>query len=229
MVTAPKNRPPHLTKLTSGGGLCSTVRNGVTSVLNTKVLVLNRSYLPINVTSVRRAVSLLYRDVARAVDGEYRTFGFQDWLSVRAEDDRIGLVSRAIRVPRVILLLGYDRLPQRHVRFSRANVYARDRGQCQYCGRRFSRAQLNLDHVVPRSRGGGSVWENVVCSCLDCNRRKGSKTPAEANMRLVRRPYRPQWTPFVAEAYRVRRNESWLPFLAGDDKSFAIASAGAGG
>jgi 5-methylcytosine-specific restriction endonuclease McrA len=201
----------------------------VTSVLNTKVLVLNRSYLPINVTSVRRAVSLLYRDVARAVDAEYRTFEFEDWLGLLAGEDRIGLVSRAIRVPRVILLQGYDRLPQRHVRFSRANVYARDRGQCQYCGRRFARAQLNLDHVVPRSRGGASAWENVVCSCLDCNRRKGSLTPTEAGMRLVRKPYRPQWTPFVAESYRLRRNESWLPFLAGDDRSFAVASAGAGG
>jgi 5-methylcytosine-specific restriction endonuclease McrA len=201
----------------------------VTSVLNTKVLVLNRSYLPINVTSVRRALSLLYRDVACAVDAEYRTFDFSSWFEVAPGDDHLGLVSRMIRVPRVILLRAYDRLPQRRVRFSRLNVYARDRGQCQYCGGRYPRAGLNLDHVVPRSRGGGSVWENVVCSCVDCNRRKGSRTPSEAGMRLVRKPFRPQWTPFVADADRLRRNQSWLPFLAGDDKSMAEGSLEARG
>ena len=190
------------------------------SVLNTKVLVLNRSYLPIHITVVRRALSLLYQGVARAVDEQYRTFDFASWADLAAEEDTIGLVDRAIRVPRVILLQGYDRIPRRYVRFSRFNIYARDGNRCQYCGRQYPRAELNLDHVVPRSRGGTSVWENVVCSCHRCNRLKGGRTPAEAGMRLVRQPRRPQWTPFMTETYSLRRYKEWMPFLSAVDAAY---------
>jgi len=193
---------------------------GAMSVLNTKVLVLNRSYLPIQITSVRRAISLLYQDIARAVDEQYRVFDFASWADLAADEDTIGLVNRAIRVPRVILLLAYDRVPRRYVRFSRFNIYARDRNRCQYCGRQFPRAELNLDHVVPRSRGGTSVWENVVCSCHRCNRLKGGRTPTEARMRLIREPYRPQWTPFMTETFSLRRYKEWMPFLSAVDAAY---------
>jgi len=183
------------------------------TVLNSKVLVLNRSYLPVHITSVRRALSLLYQDIAHAVDDEYRTFDFASWSALGPTAETIGLVNRAIRVPRVILLRTYDRMPRRHVRFSRYNVFLRDQNRCQYCARQLPRAELNLDHVVPRSRGGASVWENVVCSCHRCNRLKGGRTPIEAGMRLLREPFRPQWTPFMAEAYRQRRHAAWTPFL----------------
>jgi hypothetical protein len=105
------------------------------SVLNSKVLVLNRSYLPVHITSVRRALSLLYQDVAHAVDTEYRTFDFASWSALSPVDEAIGLVNAAIRVPRVILLRSYDRMPRRHVRFSRYNVFLRDQNKCQYCAR----------------------------------------------------------------------------------------------
>jgi 5-methylcytosine-specific restriction endonuclease McrA len=190
------------------------------SLLNSKVLVLNRSYLPIHITSVRRALVLLYQNVAHAVDDEYRTFDYAGWADLAPVPERIGLVRSAIRVPRVILLLAYDRLPRRYVRFSRHNIYLRDRNRCQYCNRQYPRSELNLDHVIPRSRGGKSLWENVVCSCHRCNRLKGGRMPAEAGMRLARRPYRPQWTPFVAEAYNVRRYREWLPFLHGVDGTY---------
>jgi 5-methylcytosine-specific restriction endonuclease McrA len=190
------------------------------SVLNTKVLVLNRSYLPIHITVVRRALSLLYQDIAHAVDDQYRTFDFASWADLAAEEDTIGLVNRAIRVPRVILLLAYDRVPRRYVRFSRYNIYARDQNRCQYCGRQFARTELNLDHVVPRSKGGTSTWENVVCSCHRCNRLKGGRTPADAGMRLVRQPRRPQWTPFMTETFSLRRYKEWMPFLSAVDAAY---------
>lgn len=199
----------------TAGGLVGSLRAAAMSVLNSKVLVLNRSYLPVHITSVRRALSLLYQDVAHAVDREYRTFDFATWSALGPGVEAIGLVNAAIQVPRVILLRSYDRMPRRHVRFSRFNVFLRDQNRCQYCARQFPRAELNLDHVLPRSRGGASIWENVVCSCHRCNRVKGGRTPNEAGMRLLREPFRPQWTPFMAEAYRQRRHDAWMPFLSG--------------
>ncbi len=191
-----------------------------TTVLNSKVLVLNRAYMPIHVTSVRRALSLLYQDIARAVDAQYRTFDFESWAELAESEDRIGLVGRAIRVPRVILLLAYDRVPKRYVRFSRYNIFARDANRCQYCGIQYARSELNLDHVIPRSRGGRSVWENVVCSCLRCNRVKGGRTPTEAGMRLIHVPRRPEWTPFMLETFSLRRYREWAPFLSGVDAAY---------
>ena len=192
------------------------------AVLNTKVLVLNRSYLPVHVTSVKRAFALLYQGVARAVDEQYRTFDFDSWrdLALEVHHERIGVIGGAMRVPRVLLLIAYERVPKRHVRFSRFNIYARDHNTCQYCGRRLPRTELNLDHVTPRSRGGLSTWENIVCSCHSCNRRKGGRTPEEARMLLVRKPQRPHWTPFSSEMFSQRRFEEWMPFLSTVDTAY---------
>ena len=191
-------------------------------MLNTSVLVLNRSFLPIHITNVRRGFTLLYQGIARAVDEEYRTFDFQSWseLSVAMNTESIGWVQGRIRVPRVIVLTAFDRIPKRHVRFSRLNIYARDAFTCQYCGQRPERSELNLDHVVPRSLGGKSTWENVVCSCLDCNRRKGGRTPRQAHLRLRRKPLRPQWTPFVNLMLSTVRYQEWRPFLNIVDASY---------
>ena len=191
-------------------------------MLNTSVLVLNRSFLPIHITNVRRAFTLLYQGIARAVDAEYRTFDFESWseLSVARDTESIGSVQGRIRVPRVIVLTTFDRIPKRHVRFSRLNIYARDDFTCQYCGGRPARTELNLDHVVPRSLGGKSTWENVVCSCLDCNRRKGGRTPRQAHLRLRRKPVRPRWTPFVNLMLSTVRYQEWRPFLNIVDASY---------
>jgi 5-methylcytosine-specific restriction endonuclease McrA len=183
-------------------------------VLRSKTLVLNRSFLPVHITTVRRACILLYQGVARAVDAEYQTFDFRSWRQRRDVPEVLGLVAGPMPVPRVILLTTYDRVPRRHVRFSRHNVYARDHDTCQYCGRRLPRSELNLDHVVPRSQGGLSTWDNVVCSCHSCNRRKGGNTPQQAGIRLLRRPVRPAWTPFLGETFGQARYREWRPFLS---------------
>ena len=125
-----------------------------------------------------------------------------------------------IRVPRVILLVAYDRVPKRQVRFSRFNVFSRDKNTCQYCGKRFPRPELNLDHVIPRSRGGLSTWENVVCSCFTCNREKGGLLPEEAKMHLIRKPFRPEWTPFMLETFSFTRYQEWLPYLNTVDAAY---------
>lgn len=197
-------------------------RVGGTAMLNTSVLVLNRSYLPIHVTSARRAFTLLYQGVARAVSENYQTFDFDSWCQLaRVRDgDVVGTASGPILVPRVILLVAFDRVPRRHVRFSRINIYARDGFTCQYCGVRHPKSDLNLDHVVPRSLGGRSTWDNVVCSCVECNRRKGGRTPAQAGLLLRRPPVRPRWTPLVNLMFSSVRYNEWRPFLNVVDASY---------
>ncbi len=188
---------------------------GAVSVLDTRVLVLNKVYLPVHVISAKRAFCMVFRGVAKFVDKEYRTFDFQSWaaLSVATDDESVGMVGRVIRVPRVILLQTYDRLPKKQVRFSRFNIYARDKNTCQYCARRLPKGDLNLDHVIPRSRGGLTTWENVVCCCIACNRKKGGMTPAEAKMHLVRKPVRPHWAECLNISLRHPTYREWLPFL----------------
>jgi len=191
-------------------------------VLNSSVLVLNRHFQPVHVTTVRRAMGLLYVGLARAIDRSLETFDFESWsaLAIADGDEVVHTVSRAIRVPRVIVLQVYDRLPRARVRFSRYNIYARDQDTCQYCGGSFARAALNLDHVVPRSQGGRTTWENVVCCCVRCNLDKGGRTPDQASMALLRKPVRPRWTPaFRAPSGRVRYRE-WLPFLGIVDAAY---------
>jgi 5-methylcytosine-specific restriction endonuclease McrA len=183
---------------------------------NSGVLVLNKSFFPVHVTSVRRAFCLLYTDMARAINSRYEMFDFRSWseLAVHANDEAVGLVGRMIRVPRVVVLTAYDRVPRRNVRFCRRNIFLRDRNTCQYCGRTFGSPELNLDHVVPRSRGGVTTWENIVCSCIACNKRKGGELPGQAGMRLIRRPVRPQWAPQFTFAPRAPVHREWLPFLS---------------
>lgn len=191
-------------------------------MLDSRVLVLNRSYMPIHVTTARRAFSLIYQDLARALNASYQTFDFEQWslLPAGSNGASVGTPSGSIRLPRVVVLVSYDRMPKRHVRYSRVNVFARDRYTCQYCGVRPPRSELNLDHVVPRSLGGKTSWENVVCSCVDCNRRKGGRTPQQARFRLRRKPSRPRWTPLVSLAISHSRHEEWRPFLSIVDSGF---------
>lgn len=192
------------------------------AVLSSSVLVLNRSYLPIHVTSVRRAFTLIYQGIARAVDEQYQTFDFESWqsLAVARDEESIGTPGGRMRIPRVIVLLSFDRVPKRHVRFSRINIFARDDFTCQYCGVHPHRSELNLDHVVPRALGGRSTWENVVCSCVDCNRRKGGRTPGQAGLRLKRLPVRPRWTPLMNLMLSSVRYREWRPFLNVVDASY---------
>lgn len=190
-------------------------------MLNTSVLVLNRYYQPVHVTSVRRAFTLLYQGVARAIDEQFRLYEFAHWAALGHESHEcIHTVNRTIRVPRVLVLSAYEYLPKGRVRFSRLNIYARDSDTCQYCGKIYTRADLNLDHVVPRSQGGRTSWENVVCSCIQCNLKKGGRTPEQAGLKLMKKPARPRWTPFFRGAVKRVTYREWLPFLTLADASY---------
>lgn len=197
---------------------------GATSALDASVLVLNRLYMAVHVISVRRAFRLLVKDLAEVVtldDGQYQNYDFESWREVslaRSEfrdpdDEFVRTVHFEIQVPRIIRLLTYERLPRPKVKFNRRNIFARDGNRCQYCGKRFATGELSLDHVKPRSQGGGASWENLVCACLTCNVRKGGRTPREANMKLIHEPVRPKTSPALSVKLTNRKYQSWKTFL----------------
>ncbi|MEP6769546.1 MAG: HNH endonuclease [Acidobacteriota bacterium] len=183
-------------------------------MLESQVLVLNRVFQAVQVTTVRKAFSLFYKGHVRAVLEDYSTWDFENWcdIPVQPHDEVVMTPSSAIRVPRVVALKDFDRLPRQDVKFSRHNIYLRDGSRCQYCGHKFPSAELSLDHVVPLSRGGMSSWENVVCACLACNVRKGNRTPHEAGIRLIQPPRKPRWHP-VGHFGASKFHPAWRNFL----------------
>lgn len=188
----------------------------MSDVLSRPVLVLNRYLQPVQVTTAKRAFVLLYGGAAHALDEIGEAYDFDLWrtLPVRDTDDVLPIVDGVLRVPRVVHLHRYDRTPRVTVRLTRKNLMLRDAHQCQYCGKRPPVRDLNIDHVVPRSRGGDDSWENLVTACRVCNLRKGWKTPEEANMHLARRPFRPRWTMTVQILMGAgSRFDEWAPFL----------------
>ncbi|ANM29200.1 hypothetical protein ABI59_05735 [Acidobacteria bacterium Mor1] len=179
------------------------------------VLVLNRLYQAVQITDVKRAFRLFYAGRAKAVGDDFITYDFENWcdLPPGAGDWIIRTPTRSIRIPRVIQLVYYDRLPHREVRFTRRNIFHRDRNRCQYCGKGFAQSELNLDHIMPISRGGGSSWVNVVCACIGCNSKKGNRTPEEAGMKLIREPRKPAGHPILRAGWIGRCHEEWKTFL----------------
>jgi 5-methylcytosine-specific restriction endonuclease McrA len=193
-------------------------------VLSEKVLVLNRFYTAIRVISARRAFTMLCKEVAEIIsveDGQYLTYNLESWTEIadlqqQFEPDEHAWVRTPrlrIAVPKIIRLLGYDRLPRQEVKLNRRNLYARDSSHCQYCGRSFPTRELTIDHVVPRVLGGNHSWTNLVCACVRCNARKGGRTPMQASMRLIRKPVKPKRNPVITLRLGEARYRSWKTFL----------------
>ncbi|MBE7463613.1 MAG: HNH endonuclease [Planctomycetes bacterium] len=186
-------------------------------VLSEKVLVLNRSWVAVNVATVRRALTLVYGGYARIVNPkDYSTYDFDSWVEASDEaksGKRIRSATFELCVPEIIVLTAYNSLYSQDVRFSRRNIFERDGNTCQFCARKFDRTDLTIDHVLPRSRGGKSTWENVVLACVRCNTRKGSRTPEEAGMRMLKKPVKPKWATRIGLKIGPRCKASWEQFL----------------
>lgn len=169
------------------------------------VLLLNNNYIAISIISFKRAIQLLFKGRAEVVEVEnnyYENYSFSSWAELSAfkvqnnihnDYDRVLYTeNNTIIVPSIIRTLYYDKVNYQKVKMTRRNIYARDRYTCAYCGKKFNTEHLNIDHVIPRSRGGRNEWDNVVCSCIKCNSKKNDMTPQEAGMKLLRMPFEPR-------------------------------------
>jgi 5-methylcytosine-specific restriction endonuclease McrA len=172
------------------------VREDGPASLGGRVLILNQSYEPITVCSAKKAMILLILMKADLVEIDTER-------AVRS-------VSRVFPYPSVIRLATFVRFAHRKVELSRKNLHKRDGHKCQYCGKK--NVELTVDHIIPKSRGGGDTWENLVSACVSCNNKKGCRTPEEASMTLLSKPSRPHHILFMKQ-YLGKVDNTWKPFL----------------
>ena len=187
-----------------------------------RVLVLNRNWQAVNIVGVRRAFSLLCQDHARVINTINADFAAMDageWIAWSQEIGHIPgqayihTVRLDILIPKVLVLRSFDRLPVTEIKFNRENVFIRDNYTCQYTGKRCKSAELTLDHVIPRERGGRTSWENIVTCRRDINSLKANQLPHEAGLKLIRKPVRPKWRPFSAVVASSPIEREWRHFL----------------
>lgn len=187
------------------------------STLDHPVLVLNKSWIPIHVTSVRRALCLVFAEAAVVIEtNTLQTFAFDDWCAWEdSPTDRwLRTPDRLVAAPEVVQLRGYNRVPAHDAPFSRRNLFERDQHTCQYCGTRSARPdRMSIDHVKPRSKGGSTSWNNCVLACLRCNSQKADRSLHESGLRLRRAPKPPRWTPYL-NLGSTELLESWSQFTS---------------
>ncbi len=197
------------------------------NTLESSVLVLNKFFTAIHIVNAKRAFTLLFKESAEVVsidNGQYNLYNFSSWVDVSSYKEKYELsevdeyewiktFSIDIKVPKIIRLLVYDKFPKTNVKFNRRNIFARDANRCQYCGKKYPTPELSLDHIIPRSRGGGSTWANIVCACTGCNKRKGGLMPKEAGMKLIRKPVKPKHSPILQVKLSLNKYHSWKQFI----------------
>ncbi len=195
--------------------------------LESSVLVLNKFFAAVHVVNAKRAFAMLCKESAEVVsidDGQYNLYDFTSWVDISAfkaecgmsDDDRyesIKTFSLEVRVPKIIRLVVYDKLPKATIKFNRKNIFARDKNRCQYCGKKVPTSELSLDHVIPRTQGGTSSWKNIVCACTNCNKHKGGRRPEEAGMKLICKPVKPNHCPLIQLKLGSNKYNSWKQFL----------------
>lgn len=202
---------------------------------NRKVLVLNKNWTPVGTITLQDAITKVFSTYddgtpkARIIEPEtFQLFTWEDWSKLRplATDEKIAASNMFFKIPEIILLSKFEKLPKPKVHFSRRTLYKRDRMMCQYCGSTPGSEELTIDHVLPRAQGGLTTWENCVLACVDCNRTKANRTPKQANMMLRTVPKKPDpkffrfdtikpvksWETFLGEAY-------WTVELENDEKN----------
>lgn len=192
------------------------------SLLQEKVLVLNKYYQAIQIITLQRAVCHLVKGTAKVITPDWTTHTFEEWIQIsqfyengnNSGSKFIKSPSISLLVPDAVYLPYYESLPQNEVIFSRQNLFLRDQFTCQYCGKLLKNTkERTIDHVIPKSRGGKTVWTNVVLCCKKCNLKKGNRTPEEAGLKLLKLPRTPRWQALILEEFPKHKKDKWKVFL----------------
>lgn len=184
----------------------------------TNSLVLNRAYIPVHIVDWKKAIGLIYQDAAKPLDRDLVTYSFDEWIEFSKDHTsstypKVSTTSMKIAIPEIIVLKDYDRLPSRDVKFSRQTLFERDGFRCYLCNESFDRGHLTIDHVVPKSKGGKTVWENTITCCKPCNYLKGNKDLSQLNLKPFFMPKKPRW---ISPLNRIGGHgilESWTKFM----------------
>jgi 5-methylcytosine-specific restriction endonuclease McrA len=188
------------------------------------VLVLNKNWQAIGVKTPAEVFSMLMTDVATALfienDNMY-PMKWTDWIEQNTSDNDfvINTVSRSFKIPKVIILCKFDRVPKKRPAFSSKNIWLRDKGRCAYSGKKLKPEEGNIDHLIPKSRGGQTTWTNCVLAHKDINAKKANKTPEEAGLKLLIKPEQPKELPvtfFIKNKHKIRE---WNYFLHHENKN----------
>jgi 5-methylcytosine-specific restriction endonuclease McrA len=190
--------------------------------LSLPTLILNSSWQPISVASVRHAIVKVTSGLASILEPEFNNLhDIESWMELIVPENQEGIAlphDGQMRIPEIIVLKNYNRFPRRDVKLTRRNLLVRDGFRCQYTGRIVSASEATIDHVFPASRGGKLTWENAVISCIEANRRKADRTPEEAGMKLLRSPRKPEWSPIYSRFSRLtsasKVPQSWRNFIS---------------
>jgi len=195
------------------------------------ILVLNSAYVPIDVTNLKRALKLLFKNKAEVIsvdEGKFGSYNFSSWEEVSLfrkatwdkyhNYDYLEHNEKILGIPKIIRLTGYGKVPVK-IRLTRRNIIMRDNHTCQYCGKKKALADLNIDHIIPKAQGGKNTWENLACSCIKCNSHKRDRTPKQAGMKLARTPKKPS-VYLIFKRYREifldDKYEEWKSFFPED-------------
>jgi len=183
------------------------------------VLILNRNWQAIHVKSAAEALSMMFTGTATGLDitgyDNMIPYTWENWVSLPFDEksDYISTVRGKIKVPKVIVLCEYNQVPRRRPKLSSKAIWNRDEGTCQYTGKKLTPNEANIDHVLPRSKGGRTTWTNCVLSHKEVNHKKGNRTPEEAGLKLLRQPYEPRALPTTMFINNHRNIPEWDIFL----------------
>jgi len=190
-------------------------------MLKGEVLVLNKFWQPLYLISIEEGVNLIFQERGKIVLEDYGLLDLNDWLSyseIILEEKKdlkyIKTKTKKLIKPYVIIMHENSYQPRIEISFSRKLIEVRDRGRCQYCGKKLSGKDKTIDHIIPKSRGGQNKWENVVLCCKKCNKKKGNKTPEEVGMKLLKEPKKPKLIEMILKKIESKKEfEIWIKFL----------------
>ena len=183
-------------------------------MLTKPVLVLNKGWTAIRISTVKQAFRIAFADRGSFVDDKYNVYSWEDWakLPVKEGDNYITSVNYDIRVPEVIVLYKYDKVFRKNAKLTKRNIYIRDGNRCQYTGKKLSQRDLDIDHVTPRSKGGKNSWSNLVVCSKEINRKKADRTPEQAGLKLIKQPSKPDSGRLLIDLNK-KHPESWSKFI----------------